>query len=93
MLAIGAIEHHASLSQTIKVRRLDCGVAVAAQFGTKVIDNEKEDVEFFVFGMSANSGSSSTAGMVLALSAASAAGAECAAPPLSRVPSAARRAA
>ena len=47
MLAIGAVEDHAALGETVEVRRLDDGVTVAAQLGTQIVDRDEEHVGLF----------------------------------------------
>lgn len=38
------IEDHAALGETIEIRRLDDGVAVATELGAQVVDRDEEHV-------------------------------------------------
>lgn len=44
LLAIGAVEDHATRGQSVEVRRLDHRVTVAAEFRPEVIDRDEEHI-------------------------------------------------
>ncbi|MDP3068986.1 MAG: hypothetical protein Q8N18_01800 [Opitutaceae bacterium] len=45
LLAIGAVEDHAALGETIDVRALDDRVAIAAELRPEIVGDEKQDIQ------------------------------------------------